>query len=129
MFETSVEPHFCDTDALGHISNTVLPVWFEGARAPLFRLVMPEMDLANWKLILRKVEVEFDAELFWGQTVTIKTRVGTIGNTSFQVLQEAWQGGKCCARGCVTLIYFDFETRQTVPIPDSLRADLAAHQA
>ena len=32
MFHYETEPRFSDTDALGHINNTVYPVWFEQAR-------------------------------------------------------------------------------------------------
>ena len=33
MDTTTITPRFSETDMLGHISNTTLPIWFEGARA------------------------------------------------------------------------------------------------
>ena len=44
MLVDTITPRFCDTDALGHISNTTLPVWFEGARDPIFRWFTPDLD-------------------------------------------------------------------------------------
>ena len=32
MFHHEIEPRFNDTDALGHISNTAFPAWFEQAQ-------------------------------------------------------------------------------------------------
>ncbi len=49
MFTETIQPRFSDTDALGHINNTMLPVWFEGARDPVFRLFSPDLTLSDWK--------------------------------------------------------------------------------
>ncbi len=38
MLEMQIQPRFQETDALGHINNTVPAVWFESARDPLFRI-------------------------------------------------------------------------------------------
>ena len=34
MFIEKVMPRFSETDVLGHINNTALPIWFEAARTP-----------------------------------------------------------------------------------------------
>ena len=59
MFTEKVIPRFSETDALGHINNTVLPVWFEAARVPIFKFFTPDLNPHNWKLIIAKVEVSF----------------------------------------------------------------------
>ena len=45
MFKSVVTPRFAETDALGHLGNTALPVWFEEARGPVFELFNPELDI------------------------------------------------------------------------------------
>jgi len=40
MISETIKPRFLETDALGHINNTVVPGWFEGARDPVFRWFM-----------------------------------------------------------------------------------------
>ena len=52
MFSQSFETRFSDTDALGHINNRMLPIWFEGARDPVFKIFMPTLDIHAWRLIL-----------------------------------------------------------------------------
>ncbi|MCJ8299448.1 MAG: hypothetical protein MJK13_11020 [Pseudomonadales bacterium] len=52
MFTNTISPRFLETDALGHINNTVLPMWFEASRDPVFKIFSPELDVNNWKLIL-----------------------------------------------------------------------------
>ncbi len=89
MLTEQINPRFNETDALGHINNTVLACWFEGARDPLFRLFTADLDPVQWRLILAKFSVEFHAELFYGQLVEIRTGVSRVGNSSFDVSQLA----------------------------------------
>ena len=66
MFKEIIQPRFNETDALGHINNTVLTQWFEGARDPIFKLFTPDLDTKAWRLILASISVQFKAELFYG---------------------------------------------------------------
>lgn len=127
MFHLELEPRFSDTDALGHISNTTLPVWFEQARTPVFRLFHPTLEADTWPLIIARLEVDLLAQSYWHIPVRIKTGIGKIGNSSFHVVQEAWQGGKQIARGVAVLIHFDYETEKALSIPEDIKARLAEH--
>ena len=53
MWQEVITPRFSDTDALGHINNTVFAVWFEGARRDVFKIFTPEL-----KYIMRCILVE-----------------------------------------------------------------------
>jgi acyl-CoA thioester hydrolase len=127
MFHLELEPRFSDTDALGHISNTTLPVWFEQARTPVFRIFHPTLEAETWPLIIARLEIDLMAQSYWHIPVKIKTGIGKIGNSSFHVIQEAWQGDKQIARGVAVLIHFDYETEKALPIPDEIRAKLSEH--
>lgn len=116
MYSQQIQPRFNDTDALGHINNTVLAVWFEGARDPLFRVFTPDLNPTDWRLILAKFSVEFHAELFYGQPVEIRTWVSRVGNSSFDVSQQAWQQDKLCASGVAVLVHYDFAGNTSVPL-------------
>ena len=127
MFHLELEPRFSDTDALGHISNTSLPVWFEQARTPVFRIFHPTLEAETWPLIIARLEIDLLAQSYWHIPVKIKTSIGKIGNSSFHVVQEAWQGDKQIARGIAVLIHFDYETEKALPIPEDIKARLAEH--
>ncbi|MGP4844421.1 acyl-CoA thioesterase [Marinobacter sp. 1Y8] len=129
MFSLTIEPRFNDTDALGHISNTAFPVWFEQARTPVFEIFHPALTMQDWPLILARMEVDLKAQTYWSKPVEIRTWMGKIGNSSAQVLQEAWQGDSLVARGITTLVYFDYKAERSMPIPDAIREKLTPHLA
>lgn len=127
MFTETVQTRFSDTDALGHINNTMLPVWFEGARDPVFRCFSPDLALTDWKLILAKMDVEFHAELFYGKPVELRTYISRIGNSSFDVYQEVWQNGEKAASGTAVMVHFCHDEKKPKPLPEVIREQLAAH--
>jgi acyl-CoA thioester hydrolase len=127
MFELQIEPRFNETDAMGHIGNTTLPVWFEHARSALFALCHPSLSYDDWPLIVAKVEVNFRSQIHYGAPVTVRSWVKSIGGKSFVYYQEAHQHGKVCASGDTVLVWFDYVTSTTRPIPDEVRARLSKH--
>ena len=128
MFSEIINPRFSDTDALGHINNTMLPIWFEGARDPVFKLFMPELSTTAWKLILAKIDVAYHGQLYYGQPIEIKTYISRIGGASFDVHQEAWQKGIKCSSGNAVMVHFCYENQSSAKIPSDIREELQKHQ-
>lgn len=129
MFTYQVEPRFSETDALGHINNTVVPVWFEQGRTPIFALFNPDLALNKWNLILKKMEVDFVAQIYLYSPVEIRTTLSAVGNTSMTIHQEVWQKEKLVAQGDCVMVHFDYETQAKAPIPDDVREKLLKHLA
>lgn len=127
MFKEIIQPRFNETDALGHINNTVLTMWFEGARDPIFKLFTPDLDTKAWRLILASISVQFKAELFYGLPVELRTGISMVGNSSFEVHQEAWQKGQCCALGKAVLVQYDFAAKQKILLSTEQKAVLTEH--
>lgn len=128
MFTMKVTPRFYETDALGHINNTVLSNWFEAAREPVFRLFNPGLELGKWNLILARVAIDYVAQTHYGKEVEVRSWIGRIGNSSFVVEQEAWQEGICVARGEAVQVFFNYTTQKSEPVPETYRALLAHYQ-
>jgi acyl-CoA thioester hydrolase len=127
MIEEEINPRFNETDALGHINNTVPAQWFEGARDPVFQWFTPDLAVNQWSLILARTVVDFHAELKYGQSVVIKTYISRIGNSSFDVYQEAWQQGTKCASGTATMVYFDYEQKKSKKITTDIKDKMSNH--
>ncbi|HHV23877.1 MAG TPA: acyl-CoA thioesterase [Methanosarcina sp.] len=129
MFSMTVSPRFGDIDGLGHVNNTVLPIWFEIGRNPIFRLFSPDLDLSPdvWHLILVRTEFDFLRQMYFRSEVEIRTFIAKIGNSSFTVGHEAWQEGELKVRGQAVLVYYDFKLQKAISLPDSIREVLKAH--
>jgi acyl-CoA thioester hydrolase len=129
MFITTVSPRFGDIDGLGHINNTVLPVWFEIGRNSIFRIFSPDLNLSPdvWHLILVRTEFDFLRQMYFRSDVEIRTFIVKIGNSSFTVGHEAWQEGELKVKGQVVLVYYDFKLQKALPLPDSFRNILKKH--
>jgi acyl-CoA thioester hydrolase len=127
MFRMTVTPRFYETDALGHINNTVMAGWFEAAREPVFRFFNPALALDKWNLILAKIEIDYVAQTHYGYDVLLLTGIEKIGNASFVVAQEAWQNDVCVAKGRAVQVYFNYDTQKSEPLPADIRAELEKH--
>lgn len=127
MYLHTLSPRFSETDALGHINNTVLPVWFEQAREPIFRLFSPDLDTETWRLIIARIEVEYTAQLKYGADVEIRTCLEKVGNSSMCIYHEAWQKDVMAARGKAVLIHYDYQAGKASPIPEDIRQALSEH--
>lgn len=127
MFDDVIQPRFSETDALGHINNTVFAVWFESARQGVFRIFTPDLDVANWALIIASIQINYHAQTHYHAPVAIKTWISRIGNSSFEVYQEAWQQGQKCASGKAAMVKFDYKQQQATALTTAERQALSLH--
>ena len=115
-FEMTFSPRFSETDGMGHISNTVIPIWFEAARDPIFEIFVPSMKMTDWNLILAGFNISFSAPTYFGKPVTILTSISRIGSASFEVYQRCIQEGKQTAEGKTTMVYFDYKAEKSLTL-------------
>ncbi len=129
MFKSIIDVSSRDTDALGHVNNTSLPLWFETARNPVYKIFNPGMDLnpKNWNLIMVHTEFDYIDQIFFGIEVEIRTYIEKVGTTSFTVYQEAWQMDKLRGTGRAILVEFDFNRQETIEISDNIKEELKKH--
>ena len=84
----------------------------------------PDMDVNNWKLIIARIDVNFLAEIYYGQDAHVLSWLIKLGRSSMTIRQEVWQGGECKARGDAVMIHYDYSARQSVTIPANIRLEL-----
>lgn len=127
MYETVLSPRVSETDGVGHINNTTLPVWFEAARNPLFALFTPDHDFAKWKMVIVKTTLEFISQIYFGQDVKIKVWIKKIGNSSLELYEELHQNGNLCARNIAVYVNYDLQAQKSEKIPEEIRDELKKH--
>jgi len=127
MYKKVIEPRVSETDGIGHINNTTIPIWFEAARNEIFKLFTPDSSFENWKMIILNMNVDYVKQIYFGRDVEVYTWVKRIGNSSIQLYEEIHQGGQLCAIGSVTYVNFNLKTQKSEPIPNQIRAQLELH--
>lgn len=132
MFTTIITPSFMDIDCLGHANNTASARWFELVRTKTtMRLLNPELEITNelFPFILAHTEYDFVNQVYLQSDVEVKTWISRIGTKSFTVSHEAFQNGRLCIKGNAVVVYYDFDKKETIPIPDDKRKLLEEHLA
>ena len=122
--ETIIKPRFSETDAMTHIGNTVMPVWFEEAREPLVRQLHPSLSIDDWPFIVAHIDVDYHQQIYVDSPVSVKAGVSKIGSKSFTIYHEATQNGQRVASGNAVTVYYDYTTKQTGSLTDKLRSTL-----
>ena len=127
MYKTTITPRVSETDAIGHINNTTLPVWFEAGRHSIFKLFTPDHDFTKWKMVIVKTTLEFMNQVYFGEDVEIRTWVKRIGNTSLELYEELYQEDKICAKNTVIYVNFNLVNQQSERITHEIRNVLKNH--
>lgn len=128
-FETKVKVRFCETDALGHISNISYFIYLEEARTDFFIDLGFGADLDDWKVILASAKCDFVRQGYYNQKLKVVSEVQRIGRSSFTIvhkIQDA-ETGELIANGEASAVYFDFKEQKSETIPDNLRKMLEKH--
>ena len=127
MIETPIIPRVSETDGAGHINNTVIPIWFEGGRTEIFRVLTPDLDFKNWRVALVNMNVDYLAQTYFQDPAVVRTWVDKVGTKSFTLYEELWQGTRLCAKGTATYVYFNYDDQEAKPVPENVRAALLVH--
>ncbi|OZM58017.1 hypothetical protein CIB95_05960 [Lottiidibacillus patelloidae] len=85
-FSITFTVRFSETDAFGHLNNTVPFTYFEDARVAMLTAIDYEID-ANSQLlpVVADIQCDFIKQVFFKETITLYTKINTIGNTSFEI--------------------------------------------
>ncbi|MCO7125220.1 acyl-CoA thioesterase [Sporolactobacillus shoreicorticis] len=129
MITTKLPVRFVDCDAMGHVNNAVYYTYFEEGKREIFRWFTPNMDLNDWRVIVASTHCDYIQEINYDEEITIYTWISTISRSSFDVEHAiAGPSGNWHARGRVTLIGYDYRTKQVVPLTEAIKGILRQHQ-
>ena len=117
---------YADTDRQGHINNAKFATFLETGRVAF--LYDPTAPLApqGCEFVIARLVVDFLAELRWPGEVDIGSRILSIGRSSLRFGQGLFVGERCVATAETVIVLTDATTRRSTPLPEALRARLAA---
>ena len=124
---THVEPvRFRDLDPMGHVNNAVFLTYIEQARVAVFAAAGAATELDDMNLIIARVEIDFKAPVRLGQEVEISVRASRFGTKSFDFDYVLRVDGEVVAEAKSVQVAYDYDRRQTMPLPQEWRERLTA---
>ena len=111
-----------DTDQFGHVNNAAIASYCEAGRMALFSEQGLQEVVAGLNVVVVKLTIQFEQELFYPGDVRVGTRVTAVGNTSFQVSQGLYGVGGRFATSEATCVMMDRAQHKLIHVPDVVRA-------
>ncbi len=118
---------FSDTDMIGHVNNVAFAAMMESGRVNYTRSGVIQNLPDDVLVVMRRLELDYRAELHWPAEVDIGSVLLRIGNSSFAIGNGLFHGGLCAATAVTTLVVIGRQTRRATGIPDPVRAVMQAH--
>jgi acyl-CoA thioester hydrolase len=135
----AVDVRFGDTDAMGHANNSRFLTYCESARIAYWEAATGEpMALvthgAQESLILADIRVSFRSPAYFGEVLTVESRIGRLGRTSFTLEHRLTAGESAVghARLVATAegvqVLYDYAEGRPREIPPDVVARLEAFE-
>jgi acyl-CoA thioester hydrolase len=116
---------------MGHVNNANYLTYVEIARAAYYETAtghpMPlGVHGAEESMILADVRIAFRAPAFYGETLTVETRVTRLGRTSFTMEHRVtaptsrYGAARLIAVAESVLVTYDYTAERPIPLPASL---------
>jgi acyl-CoA thioester hydrolase len=117
---------FRDTDAMGHVNNAVFLTYLEQARIAYLRSLGVLDGPLQLAMILARVEIDFRAQAWPGESLEIGVRPARIGTKSFDLEYEVRAEGRVVAEAKTVLVGFDYVTNASGELPPEWREAIVA---
>ena len=116
---------FSDTDMIGHVNNVAFAALMESGRVNYTRSGGVITNLPDDILtVMRRIELDYRAELHWPAEVEIGSLLLRLGTSSFQLGTAIFHGPLCAATCVTTLVMIGRQSRKATAIPDVVRAGM-----
>ncbi len=121
---------FCDIDMMQHVNNAAYVVWAETSRCAYFDEVLREPVNGPRGIIVARLDITYERALEYREHVAVASRVTRIGNKSYEFLTEFWSEDQAdrAAFCSAILVAYDYESKQSFPIPPEWRDRIAAYE-
>ena len=134
-----VDVRFGDTDAMGHANNSRFLTYCESARIAYWEAATGEPIAlvthgAEESLILADIRVSFRSPVYFGEVLTVESRIGRIGRTSFTLEHRLTAGESQVGRARLVAtaegvqVLYDYVAGRPRVIPDAVITRLEAYE-
>lgn len=128
-FTTEIQMRFRDLDPMGHVNNAVYLSYCELARTQFYLKHSFKRSLHDIDFILAHVDIDYVSAAEWGDRVEVSVWPSKIGESSFTLSYELRDKttNRLLATSSSVLVSYDYDKKQTKPIPPEFRKMLEAN--
>lgn len=128
VFETKIDVHISYINYGDHLGNDSFVVLLHEARIRFLKsLGFTERDLGGYGLIVKRLVIEYQEQVYHGDILTIKIGIGEISRASVRLVYVATnQDGKSVMEAETLIVFFDYEKNKIKKTPEFFHALVSA---
>ena len=122
---TPVQKRFSDVDSFMHVNNIWQQSYFDMGKTDFYTKVLGITGVFDkLRIITASTHTDYFGQVRLTDDIVVVTDVSRLGNKSMTLHQRIMCGERCLTESSSVMVAFDFETQQTVPMPDEWRRKL-----
>lgn len=125
---TPVQKRFSDVDSFMHVNNIWQQSYFDMGKTEFYTKVLGITGVFDkLRIITASTHTDYYGQVRLMDDIVVTTDVSRLGNKSMMLHQRIMLGDKCLTESSSVMVAFDFETQQTVPMPQEWRDRLSEY--
>lgn len=122
---TPVQKRFSDVDSFMHVNNIWQQSYFDMGKTDFYTKVLGITGVFDkLRIITASTHTDYYGQVRLTDDIVVVTDVSCLGNKSMTLHQRIMCGERCLTESSSVMVAFDFETQQTVTMPDEWRKAL-----
>ena len=125
---TPVQKRFSDVDSFMHVNNIWQQSYFDMGKTEFYTKVLGVTGVFDkLRIITASTHTDYLGQVRLTDDIVVTTDVSRLGNKCMTLHQCIMCGDKVLTESSSVMVAFDFETQQTVQIPDEWREKLSPY--
>ena len=124
QFATDITLYLSHMNYGGHLDNALLLTVVSEARARFFQsLGYTELNVEGVGIIVSDAALQYRSEAFHGEVMVVRMAADDFGSKGCDLLwcMNERTSGREVARGKTGIVFLDYATRKTAPVPQAFR--------
>ncbi len=125
---TPVQKRFSEVDSFLHVNNIWQQSYFDMGKTDFYVKVLGISGVFDrLRIITASTHTDYLGQVRLHDDIVVRTDVSRIGNKSMTLHQRIMHGDRCLTESRSVMVAFDFESQQTVSIPEEWKQKLAEY--
>lgn len=124
-FSTSIKIRITDINYGGHVGNdTILTLIHEARMQFLKKSGYTELNINGVGMIMIDAGIEFKAELFYGDEITVFVSASEFTRVGFDLYYKIMRGETVVAAAKTGMVCYNYDLKKVVSVPDGVAEKL-----